>query len=201
MHNHNESRHNFNISRWFEKNCTVQPGLEMAIWEPCNYVSNLAYDRLVVELCSQTDWVMPLHTLNDIRQTFAILTFASAFFHGSETELGARQDGMSNQLLAFILHQAMLEPVAYSPVLHDLSLTPRNMTAAQVVQFWLEMYETKDVTEWYDHMELIDMPSLQLCFAGMFGHIMLLEWGYNQTVDIATPFMGMWAQYIIPSQM
>ena len=63
MYNHNESRHNFNFFRWFEKNCTVQPGLEMAIWEPCNYVSNLAYDRLVVELCSQTDWVMPLHTL------------------------------------------------------------------------------------------------------------------------------------------
>ena len=91
------------------------------------------------------------------------------------------------------------EALPYSPVLHDLSLTPRNMRAVEVVEFWLEMYETKDVTEWYDHMELIDMPSLQLCFAGMFGHIMLLEWGYNQTVDIATPFMGMWAPYIIYS--
>ena len=43
----------------------------------------------------------------------------------------------------------------------------------------------------YDHMETLDMPSLQLCFAGMFGHIMLLEWGYNQTVTIATPFMDL----------
>ena len=39
--------------RWFELNCTLQPGIEMAIWEPCNYVSNLAYNRLVVELCHQ----------------------------------------------------------------------------------------------------------------------------------------------------
>ena len=54
-------------TRWYEDNCTVQPGLDIAIWEPCNYVSNLAYDRLVVELCSQTDWVMELNTLNDIR--------------------------------------------------------------------------------------------------------------------------------------
>ena len=68
--------------------------------------------------------------------------------------------------------------------------TPRNMTAGQIVEYWLEMYETKDVMEWYDHMEVIDMPSLQLSFAGMFGHIMLLEWGYNQTVTIATPFLG-----------
>ena len=28
-------------------------GVEMAIWEPCNYVSNLAYDRLLVEMCVQ----------------------------------------------------------------------------------------------------------------------------------------------------
>ena len=25
----------------------------MDIWEPCNYVSNLAYDRLLVEMCVQ----------------------------------------------------------------------------------------------------------------------------------------------------
>ena len=33
--------------RWFESNCTSQPGIEMDIWEPCNFASNLAYDRLV----------------------------------------------------------------------------------------------------------------------------------------------------------
>ena len=69
-------------------------------------------------------------------------------------------------------------------------VSTRNMTAGEIVEYWLDMYETKDVMEWYDHMEIIDMPSLQLSFAGMFGHIMLLEWGYNQTVTIATPFLG-----------
>ena len=177
-------------ARWFEKNCTVQPGIEMAIWEPCNYVSNLAYDRLVVELCTQTDWVMELSTLNNIRQTFAILTFASSFMHGSETHLGARQDVMSNDLLAFILHQTLLKTVPYNPILHDLSLSPRNMKAEEIVTYWLEMYETKDVMEWYDHMEIIDTPRIQMSFAGSFGHIMLLEWGLNQTVTIATPLMS-----------
>ena len=32
-------------TKWFESNCTSQPGLGLAIWEPCNYASNLAYDR------------------------------------------------------------------------------------------------------------------------------------------------------------
>ena len=31
----------------------------MDIWEPCNFASNLAYDRLAVEICSQTDWSFP----------------------------------------------------------------------------------------------------------------------------------------------
>ena len=29
----------------------------MAIWEPCNYVSNLAYDRLVLEMCNQVNFI------------------------------------------------------------------------------------------------------------------------------------------------
>ena len=67
---------------------------------------------------------------SDIRQTFALLTFASSFYHGSETLLGERQDGMSNALFAFILHQAMLDSTPYSPVLHDLSFSPRNQRPA-----------------------------------------------------------------------
>ena len=39
----------------------------MAIWEPCNYVSNLAYDRLLVEMCVQQVWLICFriwHNLN-----------------------------------------------------------------------------------------------------------------------------------------
>ena len=35
-------------SSWFESNCTSQPGaVAMDIWEPCNFASYLAYDRLI----------------------------------------------------------------------------------------------------------------------------------------------------------
>ena len=37
--------HDCETTKWFESNCTSQPGLGLAIWEPCNYASNLAYDR------------------------------------------------------------------------------------------------------------------------------------------------------------
>ena len=66
-------------SGWFENNCTRQlstssssltfntktsdtivrqPDVPMDIWEPCNYVSNLAYDRLMVEMCLQQVYIV-----------------------------------------------------------------------------------------------------------------------------------------------
>ena len=44
----------------------------MAIWEPCNYVSNLAYDRLVVEICNQKDWTLGEVDVKRIAEAFAI---------------------------------------------------------------------------------------------------------------------------------
>ena len=39
-------------SSWFESNCSSQPGVvAMDIWEPCNFASNLAYDRLIDSRC------------------------------------------------------------------------------------------------------------------------------------------------------
>ena len=97
-----------NTHRWFEFNCTLQPGIEMAIWEPCNYVSNLAYDRLVVELCSQDSWSLSQQAVQNIAQAFAIVTFGSSFLHGSQTNLGRMQDTRSNDLFTYILHQVIL---------------------------------------------------------------------------------------------
>ena len=77
----------------------------MAIWEPCNYVSNLAYDRLVVEICNQQDWTLGKSDVRRIAEAFALVTFGSAFMHGSETDLGEIHDTTSNNLFAYILHQ------------------------------------------------------------------------------------------------
>ena len=82
----------------------------MAIWEPCNYVSNLAYDRLVVEICKQEDWTLGEYDVRRIAEAFSLVTFGSSFMHGSgETILGQLQDTTSNNLFAYILHQVLRE--------------------------------------------------------------------------------------------
>ena len=54
------------------------------------------------------------------------------------------------------------------------------------------MLNTKNVTEWAVAFKEIDddMPTISFTFAGIFGHILLLEFGLNATITIAEPFMG-----------
>jgi len=177
-------------NKWFESNCTYQPGLGLAIWEPCNYASNLAYDRLAVEICKQHSWTLPKETITKVAQGFAINTVASAFFHGSQTRLGGSQDGMSNNLFAYILHQAALVSVPYDPVLHDLSYTPRGLSGEEVIDLMLEMYKTKPVQEWYEESQTFDVaPSVQNCFAGIFGFVLRLLFDLETTMSVGGLFM------------
>ena len=55
------------------------------------------------------------------------------------------------------------------------------------------MYETRDVTQWRQDFRDIDLdtPNIMLTFAGIFGHLMLLEWDYNTTLSIANPLLGL----------
>ena len=135
-----------NVTRWHEVNCTSQPGNGMAIWEPCNYASNLAYNKLTQEICAQT-WKMPSHFVEAMGRSFAMLTFGSAFFHASETRLGNIND--NDDMFAYNLHQIGVAHLPYSPVLHDLAFTPRNMTGPAVVAAWRNIYLNDQVNNWY----------------------------------------------------
>jgi len=179
-------------TRWFEYNCTKQPGVGMDIWEPCNYASNLAWDRLMVEMCKQKSWTFLDTTVTKITQSFAILTFSSAFMHGSDTHLGARQDVMSNNLFPYVIHQAAVAHIPYDPIIHDLTYTPRDFSGEEIVDLWLDMYDNSPVEEWYEAAELFDiMPSIQRSFEGIFGYIMLLLFDLETALEIGEPFLDL----------
>ena len=120
----------------------------MAIWEPCNYASNLAYNKLTQEICAQT-WSIPPEWVRAMGRSFALTTFGSGFNHGSETRLASMNDKFIIDVFAYNLHQLGMAPLDYSPVLHDLSLSPRNMTGPEIAQAWMEIYLNVPVDEWY----------------------------------------------------
>ena len=47
------------ILKFLDNNCTVQDYGKIPIWEPCNYASNIAYYRALVEICEKKNWSMP----------------------------------------------------------------------------------------------------------------------------------------------
>ena len=99
--------------------------------------------------------------MSKIAQAFAINTFASAFMHGSNTNLGAGQDVRSNDLFPFIIYQASeyyllslnrdsmylfafcsqagVSNIPYNPIIHDLSTEPRNVTGEEAVDIFHNM--------------------------------------------------------------
>jgi len=158
----------------------------MDIWEPCNYASNLAYDRLMIEMCLQEDWFFSSHTVSKISQAFALITYGSAFMHGSNTELGQKQDTVSNDLFPFIIYQAGVSNIPYNPVIHDLALESRPLSAEGIVDVLFDMYESQPVSSWLTTCNTISMPSLQRTFTGIFGYILtiLLD---PDTVDQMVP--------------
>ena len=135
-------------NRWFEVNCTSQPGKGLAIWEPCNYASNLAYNKLTQEICAQ-NWSIPPEWVVAMGRSFAMITFGSAFMHASKTQLGTKNDVFTNDIFAYNLHQIGMAHLPYSPVLHDLSFTPKNMTGPEIVEAWMEIYLNVPVDDWY----------------------------------------------------
>ncbi len=60
-------------------------------------------------------------------QNYAYLAHGSAFFHGSNTDLGAVCDVELNNLFTYLAYQMATQNLAplNSSVIHDLSLQPR----------------------------------------------------------------------------
>ena len=80
--------------------------------------------------------------------------------------------------------------IPYSPVIHDLSDTPRQMSGEQMVDYWLDMFNTMPVSDWTDAMAMLDIPPLTKTFSGIFGYILLLGLGdLNDTISVTTPLM------------
>ena len=52
------------------------------------------------------------------------------------------------------------------------------------------MVSTQDVSDWSQTFHEIDVPNLMFTFSGILSHIIMLDYGYNTTVEIAVPLMG-----------
>lgn len=115
------------VLRWLERNCRIQEFGNVSIWEPCNYVSNLAYYRTTTEICARQNWRLPSTSVKAIIKAFASLATGSCFKHGSNTHLGDVADVRVNDLFGWIVYQSMVEKLTKGnhSIVHDLAYQPR----------------------------------------------------------------------------
>ena len=120
---------------WIEFNTTVSDLHNITIFEPCNWVSNVAYYRTLVSVCDKSDWTLSPAAVKGLAQGFALLGSGSAFYHASGTTLGCQVDNIPISILAYLAHQQALAALPWSPIIHELvGTTPspiRNGTGIQ----------------------------------------------------------------------
>ena len=61
----------------------------ITVYEPCNWVSNVAFYHAVTAVCDKTDWFAPQSVAVALAQSLAMLAAGLAFYHASGTNLVA----------------------------------------------------------------------------------------------------------------
>jgi len=70
-------------------------------FEPCNYVSNVAYYHAVTKICDYPDWSVSAEDVTNIKRMYATLAAGSAFMHDSHTYVGYSIDVNGIGFIAF----------------------------------------------------------------------------------------------------
>jgi len=148
-------------------------GHKFKIIEPCNTVSNLAYYRIVPELCAKrSELAMGDDYVDAIIQGFATLGMGSSFMHGSRTSLGGTFDNAPISVIAYQYFQLMtssLKPSGNgsSSVLHELSVTPRAYNGRELATKIHTIPLEYELNDWHGALNALDRPQYFFTFGAI----------------------------------
>ena len=93
----------------YQRNTSHPFGVEkMTVYEPCNYVSNVAYYRSATRICDYPDWTIDNAQINALKRGFTTLAMGSAMWHGSHTYVGYSFDNNMIAVISYLAHQASI---------------------------------------------------------------------------------------------
>jgi len=142
------------------------------------------------EVCHRADQLsMSLESRRGLVESLVTLGFGSAFFHGSDTNLGEDFDCTMIQVLAYVGHQVAVQhlPTFGKPeVIRDLSLIPLNRSATAISSKLTNGLLTSPPSHWAALLpksdsgpsDPKDVPDFEFVFAGLISTIMeaSLKW-------------------------
>lgn len=157
--------------------------VDIDIYEPCNFVSNLAYYRVMPQLCDSGDkFFMDQETSYALNHAFGGLAAGSALWHGSHTFLGQRADNTMIAATSFVIYQFLLGSILGAlgfdatdesfRNLMDLSNTPRSRTAVQIANDVTSFITSQPISEWALEFQTLDLPSHDKIFGAYISTVL-----------------------------
>ena len=130
-----------------------------------------------IALASYEQWALPPSAVRGLSQASAGLALGSAFWHGSNTELGGEADTVMIAVMAYIMQQASMEHLPThmkTPVLSDLSLRSRATSGVGIAQLLTDMYRTQPNNNWLETLTTLDIPSYETSFAALITSLLTI---------------------------
>jgi len=147
----------------------------MIVYEPCNYVSNVAYYRSATRICSYPEWSLNEEYRRELKRGFYILSMGSAFWHGSHTYLGYQFDNTMIAMIAFTGYQGMVAPITNgNTYIRDISPVPRNHTGIQVSDGLANWMADQPAMKWGEYLANLD---IEIDYTVTFGGLLSVIFG------------------------
>lgn len=146
-------------------------GQKFPIIEPCNTLSNLAYYRILPDLCNvRNNLTMSDEYVDALLGGFATLGMGSSFMHGSRTQLGGTFDNTPIGVIAYQYHQLMTDSLTSGvngtdSVLHEISPTPRAYDGRTLAKKMIEIPLDFEIGDWNDALLGLDVPDYFFTFS------------------------------------
>jgi hypothetical protein len=184
-----------------------QPGVfgddNMIVYEPCNYVSNVAYYRSATRICDYPNWTLPNEYILEFKRGFTTLAMGSAMWHASHTALGIDFDKTLIGMISYIGYQAIVANLpGDSSILRDLSDTPRQHTGVEVSANLTNWLRTQPAEQWGEALNTLDIESTyELVFSCLISAIfaIIFPWFIVNTLitALATALVPEQAPWVI----
>jgi hypothetical protein len=133
--------------------------INILIYEPCNYASNIAYYHSTTRICDYPNWSLNQDQLKAFKRIFGTLAIGSAFWHGSYTHVGHSFDTNMIAVISYLAHQATIGNLpSNSSIFKELSTTQRSKSAIEVVEELIQVINNQPAKNWKSYLDNLDIP-------------------------------------------
>jgi hypothetical protein len=156
----------------------------------------------MIEICEHdTSITMNPDYERAISNNLMAMGFGSAFMHGSGTRVGQRMDVVPIDIFAYVTHQAAMQSLEWSPVLHELRRPedpPRQSTAIELSDKIQDILLEVPVADWREALDLLDVPGQYTTYGALVATY--FELIFQKEPEIATGLFTVIARAIVNEQ-